>query len=121
VELALVFVDDRAEVAQGSEVTIDGPRTEGAASGHGHAGLPATSEERTHDDEAGAHLADEAVGGVARPDATCVEVQLVTAPLGIDAYVAQDLLGDQDVREARHVLEDYRFVGEQRGEDEVER
>src|SRR5690606_9339092 len=33
VELALVFVDDRAEVAQGSEVTIYGPRTEGAASG----------------------------------------------------------------------------------------
>src|SRR5690606_40996988 len=91
VELSAVLVDHNADLAQGTEVTVDRTWTERAAARHGHHCLSAAAEQRSHDHEAGAHLADKAVGCVACAYVGCVQPQLVAMPRSVDADVAQDL------------------------------
>ena len=60
---AVVELDVGAERAQAVDVKVELPQAQVAAAGRGDLGLPEARHERAEDDQAGAHLAHQLVGG----------------------------------------------------------
>ena len=104
-QLAVALGDLRAQLAQGGQMQVNGPRTELAAAGVGQDRFSLPREDRAQKNDGRAHFAHQLVGNVAARHRRSVHLQRRAVAPHAAAEVAQDGDGRVHVAQTRTVLD----------------
>ena len=119
--VAVLDTDLGTHLLQRGEVQVDGPGTDGTASGQRHNRFAPPSQQRAEHQDRRAHRLDKFVRSLARGNSSQCDSVAIPVDLDARAQVSEDLRHGQDVPHIRHVEQGAGPLAQQGGGEDRQR